>query len=105
MVRPYLLAMQREAGKKIKTVEDLLWAIWGGNPGLKKNNQQRAATIDGLNRTTARQYLDALGRAAGRQYNHFMRQNRGRALHKEPRAGCPTCQAMKQKGTFVVHYG
>lgn len=105
VVRPYLLAMQREAGKPIKTMEDLLFAIWRGSPGLKMNNQRRAATRDGLNGTTARQYLNALGQAAGRQYQHFMRQNTGRALHKESRSGCPTCQAMKQKGTFVVHYG
>jgi hypothetical protein len=105
VVRPYLLAMQREAGKPIKTMEDLLFSIWRGSPGLKMNNQRRAATTDGLNGTTARQYLNQLGQAAGRQYGHFMRQNTGRALHKESRGGCPTCQAMKQKGTFVVHYG
>lgn len=105
VVRPYLLAMQREAGKPIKTMEDLLFAIWRGSPGLKMNNQRRAAIRDGLNGTTASQYLNQLGRAAGRQYNHFMRQNTGRALHKESRSGCPTCQAMKQKGTFIVHYG
>lgn len=105
VVRPYLLAMQREAGKPIKTMEDLLFSIWRGSPGLKMNNQRRATTRDGLNGTTAKQYLNQLGQAAGRQYNHFMRQDTGRALHKESRSGCPTCQAMKQKGTFVVHYG
>jgi hypothetical protein len=105
VVRPYLLAMQREAGKPIKTMEDLLFSIWRGSPGLKMNNQRRAAIRDGLNGTTASQYLNQMGQAAGRQYNHFMRQNTGRALHKEPRSGCPTCQAMKQKGTFIVHYG
>ena len=105
VVRPYLLAMQREAGKPIKTMEDLLFSIWRGSPGLKMNNQRRATIRDGLNGTTASQYLNQLGQAAGRQYNHFMRQNTGRALHKEPRSGCPTCQAMKQKGTFIVHYG
>jgi hypothetical protein len=105
VVRPYLLAMQREAGKPIKTMEDLLFSIWRGSPGLRMNNQRRASTRDGLNGTTASQYLNQLGQAAGRQYGHFMRQNTGRALHKESRGGCPTCQAMKQKGTFVVHYG
>jgi hypothetical protein len=105
VVRPYLLAMQREAGKPIKTMEDLLFSIWRGSPGLKMNNQRRASISDGLNGVTASQYLNRLGQAAGRQYNHFMRKNTGRALHKESRAGCPTCQAMKQKGTFVVHYG
>jgi len=97
--------MQREAGKPIKTMEDLLFSIWRGSPGLRMNNQRRASTRDGLNGTTASQYLNQLGQAAGRQYGHFMRQNTGRALHKESRGGCPTCQAMKQKGTFVVHYG
>lgn len=106
VVRPYLLAMQRESGRKIRTLEDVLFSIWNGYTGLLKTPEQRLGLTDSLNGTKAMDYLNRVGSHAGRSYNHIGRNrgNRASVVHNYPRDGCPECQRLLNLNSFGSHY-
>ena len=103
VVAPYL--RDRDKYQKIKTMEDLVMAVWAAPKWQKKTPEQRAKLNDGLSGTTIQWYMERMGKGAGRRYNHNYDKEpqERRPVHNNPRRACALCQQMVGSGNFQTH--
>jgi len=100
VVGQYIKMREKQAGKKIQTMEDLIAGVWQGNRGLKMDTLERWNRLNDRN-TNWTGYLAGIGKEVGRTYSW----SRGKKLHNSPRSGCNTCTEMSRLGQFSPHYG
>jgi len=102
VLRKYL---EQQPVRKMKDLDDVFAAMWGGEKAAQMDKKKRAKLNDG--KRTFNQYLKLLGNHVGRRYHtpdERGTRNRQR-IHREQVEGCQVCNQMLNKnGAVVPHY-
>lgn len=99
----YIKQVEKDAGKKVKSIHDFAAAIWGGGDWLKKSEAERTKEnwTDGNIRWNA--YKKKWGSRVGRSYTNPQGGADDNIIHSHPRSNCPQCQQMVINGDFSTH--
>ncbi|URD50745.1 peptidoglycan DD-metalloendopeptidase family protein [Chroococcidiopsis sp. CCNUC1] len=107
VVKPYL---QKFGTARLKTIEHVLAAIWGGDGFLRrieKDPKKADAVSDG--NITWGEYKLGLGRHAGRQYattNSSRARRVAKVIHEKYTSGCTVCnQLVASNSSLIPHEG